>query len=87
MCFWCADTLTPSHPRTQPHKHTHTHFSHAIPHRRRLAASSSGRLLAAADVGGCVLLLALVQYKGTAHLKWECVGRVKAHLGEVRALG
>jgi hypothetical protein len=48
----------------------------------RLAASSSGQLLAAADAAHQVLLMALAPHKGTSHLKWEFVGKFKAHRGE-----
>jgi hypothetical protein len=47
----------------------------------RLVASSSGQLLAASDAGHAVLLMALLPHKGTTHLKWEFVGKFKAHEG------
>ena len=45
----------------------------------RLAAAAGGRLLAAADAGGAVLLYMKTRHKGTAHEKWEFVGRAEAH--------
>jgi hypothetical protein len=43
--------------------------------------SSSGRYIAAADRAGQVLLYGFLPYKGT-FLKWDLVGKFKAHHSE-----
>ncbi|WIA32991.1 hypothetical protein OEZ86_006150 [Tetradesmus obliquus] len=51
----------------------------------RVSVSSSGRYIAAADGSGQVLLYGFLPYKGT-FLKWDLVGKFRAHHKEVVGL-
>lgn len=47
-----------------------------------------GRLFAAADAAGAVLLYARLPHKGALPLKWDLVGKFKGHHGALlRQLG
>lgn len=50
-------------------------------HPCRVSVSSSGRYIAAADGSGQVLLYGFLPYKGT-FLKWDLVGKFRAHHSE-----
>jgi hypothetical protein len=51
----------------------------------RVSVSSSGRYIAAADGAGQVLLYGFLPYKGT-FLKWDLVGKFRAHHSECCAV-
>lgn len=62
--------------------HAHTIFGCAtLVLTHRISVSSDGRLFAVADAAGSVLLYGHLPHKGALPLKWDLVGKFKAHHG------